>query len=77
MTPHSPPRRRSPAWLRRRSRDELHAMAHYLLRYQEGADLSEPQEWLWDALISELEYRWRNTKPAWRRCPCGLCHPPF
>jgi hypothetical protein len=39
-------------------------------------DLSESQEWLWRAVISELEYRWRTTSGL-QRCSCMLCVPPF
>lgn len=76
-TPYSPPRRRSPLWVRRMSSEDLHAVAHRFLSLQTTADLTERQEWLWGALISELEYRWRRTRPTWRRCNCGLCRPPF
>ena len=70
-------RRRSPAWVRALPSHTLHAMAGRFRREQETADLTEPQEWLWRALISELEYRHRTTRPAWRRCSCELCVPPF
>lgn len=46
-------------------------------REREHLDLTEPQEWLWDALISELEYRHRTTRPAIARCSCQYCVPPF
>lgn len=77
MAPHSPPRRRSPRWVRESSSETLHAIAHRFLNMQESVDLTERQEWLWNALVSELEYRWRTTRPSWQRCACGLCRPPF
>lgn len=77
MPPHSPPRRRSPRWVRELSLAEAHAIAYSFLNAQTTTDLTERQEWLWDALVSELEYRWRNTRPSWQRCNCGLCRPPF
>jgi hypothetical protein len=46
-------------------------------RNRTSADLTEHQEWLYDAIISELEYRRRNTRPVWRACACFLCVPPF
>jgi len=75
--PCSPPRRRSPRWVRESSSATLHAIAHRFLNMQTTADLTERQEWLWEALISELEHRHRNARPAWQRCQCGLCRPPF
>ncbi len=42
-----------------------------------SADLSNAQEWLYDALISELEYRRRNAIPGWTACSCYLCSDPF
>lgn len=40
-------------------------------------DLTGRQEWLWDACISELEYRQRREVNAGQRCSCELCIPPF
>lgn len=77
MNPHSPPRRRSPRWVRDLDSDTLHAIATRFLSLQTTADLSERQEWLWTALISELEYRRARTSPAWRKCNCALCVAPF
>lgn len=77
MAPHSPPRSAVPRWVREASTEELHAIAFAFLNQQTTADLSERQEWLWERLISELEHRWRHTRPSWQRCTCGLCRPPF
>lgn len=70
-------RRRSPGWVRCMSDAQLHATAMKLARDSETRDLSAAQEWLWQSLISELEYRWRTTRPASFRCSCMLCVPPF
>jgi len=56
---------------------ELHGLAGRFARDRRSVDLSAAQEWLWDALISELEYRRRTTRPSWQRCSCELCVPPF
>lgn len=71
-------RRRSPGWVRALDDRAIHGIA-LRLRQQEwdGHPLSSQQEWLWRALVSELEYRSRTTKPAWLRCACELCVPPF
>jgi hypothetical protein len=47
------------------------------MRGQQQEDLSEAQDWLWNAGISELEYRWRATPRGEQRCSCSLCIPPF
>jgi hypothetical protein len=46
-------------------------------RERQTQDLTAAQEWLWDAGISELEYRRRTTRPIWQSCACRLCVPPF
>jgi hypothetical protein len=70
-------RRRSPRWIRDCDSARLHSIAHSLLSGQEEADLSERQEWLWNAVISELEWRWHKKRPVYLRCSCYLCIPPF
>lgn len=70
-------RRRSPGWVRALTDREVHAMAFRFSRDRQSVDLSAAQEWLWDRLISELEYRRRTTRPGWQRCSCELCVPPF
>jgi hypothetical protein len=72
-----PARRRSPMWVRELPRHTLHAMAERFNRDRVSADLSNAQEWLYDALISELEYRRRNASPGWSACSCYLCSDPF
>lgn len=71
------PRRRSPRYVREWSSKALHAVAMKMNRERTSGDLSEHQEWLFDAIVSELEYRRRQTRPVWRACSCFLCVPPF
>jgi len=70
-------RRRSPAWVRAMSSNELHGIAGSFARERQSADLSDAQEWLWDAVISELEYRRRQARPTWSACSCWFCFGPF
>lgn len=72
-----PPRRRSPGYVRQWSSSALHALAMKMNLDRSSGDLSEAQEWLFDACVSELEYRRRRTRPVWRCCSCFLCLPPF
>jgi hypothetical protein len=72
-----PLRRRSPGWVRASDSNRLHGIATSLLKGQETEDLSDRQEWLWNAIISELEWRWHRKRPVWQRCSCYLCVPPF
>jgi hypothetical protein len=72
-----PPRRRSPGYVREWSSKALHAVAHKMNHTRCTADLSEHQEWLYDAIISELEYRRRHARPIWSACACMFCIPPF
>jgi len=70
-------RRRSPQWIRDLSSNELHALAHHFNHVRPTVDLSDRQEWLFDTLIMELEWRRRTFRPAWAACACMLCIPPF
>jgi len=72
-----PLRRRSPEWVRAMTSREIHAIAFRFNYERKEADLSEQQEWLYDALISELE--WRRSHARWPegRCSCELCFGPF
>lgn len=70
-------RRRSPYWIREYDSKALHGLALRLMNQQTGRDLSERQEWLWEAVVSELEYRRRNERNPWLVCSCQLCVPPF
>lgn len=71
------PRRRSPGFVREWSTPALHAVAHRFNMMRMRADLSDQQEWLFDAIISELEYRRRRTRPRWKACSCLFCFGPF
>lgn len=72
-----PARRKSPLWVRALPSPQLHALA-FSLRYRDQEQpLSDRQEWLWAACISELEYRHRSERTIWIRCSCELCIPPF
>lgn len=72
-----PVRRRSPGWVRDMSSRELHAIAERFNRLRPSQDLSERQEWFYDAIVSELEYRRRVARPSWSACACYLCLGPF
>lgn len=74
--PHAT-RRRSPGWVRSMTSAGLHGILGRFDRQRQGQDLSEGQEWLYDACVSELEYRRRTTRPMWRACACRYCIPPF
>jgi hypothetical protein len=39
-------------------------------------DLSDAQEWLYDACVSELQYRKRTARPTWTACSCWYCFEP-
>lgn len=72
-----PLRRRSPGWVRAYNSQALHGLALRLMKDSHHHDLSDGQEWLWRAVVSELEYRRRtHPRPAWA-CACQLCVPPF
>lgn len=77
MPPHSPPRSRTPRWIRDSTTERLHGIAGYLVRHQTSEDLTTGEEWLWRAVIDELERRWRRPSRRWPRCECPLCRPPF
>lgn len=70
-------RRRSPQWVRALRSDVLHAIAGRFHRAQRGEDLTAAQEWLWAAVISELEYRHRHPAKWGPRCWCDFCVEPF
>lgn len=72
-----PARRRSPQWVREMSSRELHGIAFRFNHDRMTADLTERQEWLWAACVSELEWRRAHTYPYWDRCACELCFVPF
>lgn len=76
MTYGTTKRRRSPGWVRAMDDLDLHALGFCLRRSGLEADLSNAQEWLWSAVISELEYR-RRQAATFARCHCELCVEPF
>lgn len=69
-------RRRSPFWIRQMTSQDLHALALAVRNRQQHRDLTLKECWLFDTIISELEYRARNWKTGWRWCTCELCTPP-
>jgi hypothetical protein len=70
-------RRRSPYYVRQWSAKSLHAVLGRFDRERRSRDLSEAQEWLYDAMVSELEWRRRHTRPVWQACSCHYCFGPF
>lgn len=70
-------RRRSPAYVRSMTSRELHGIAMRFDRDRHHTDLTAAQEWLFDAVVSELEYRRRSARPTWSACSCWLCFGPF
>jgi hypothetical protein len=76
MDYNSPLRRRSPLWVRQMPGNSLHGLALRLMTESTRHDLSDGQEWLWSAVISELEWRNRQRAPL-ERCSCELCVQPF
>jgi len=57
----------------------LHAVAMLFNRERAERDLSERQEWLYDRIVEELEWRWLEdirVRP-WAACSCLLCFSPF
>jgi hypothetical protein len=57
----------------------LHGTAMMMNRLRMEQDLSERQEWLYDRIIDELEWRFVEDirlRP-WSACSCSLCFAPF
>lgn len=77
MRSHRPPRTRGAGYVREWSSGALHAVAIKMDGMRRGEDLSPSQEWLFDNIVAELEFRRRRTRPVWRCCSCWLCVPPF
>lgn len=72
-----PTRRRTPGWVREMTSQDLHAIATRFNHQRTKEDLSDKQEWFYDAIVSELEYRRRHARPSWSACSCYLCFGPF
>lgn len=77
--PRAVARRRSPTYVRSWSLRDLHAVAMSFDRERRHHDLSDRQEWLFDGIISELEYRrrWGIRHHQRSVCSCWLCFGPF
>ena len=74
MNELDPVRRRSPGYIRVMSDGALHGIACRLRLERSQDGCTSHQEWLWDAVISELEYRWRkHTDDPLKRCWCEFC----
>lgn len=71
-----PIRRCSPAWVREMNSQSLHRLGGKLLNDYRYGDLTERQDALWQAVVSELAYRQRR-RVALDRCTCLLCCDPF
>lgn len=70
-------RRRSPGWVRELPDRKVHGIAGRL-NLLRPSGLTPQQEWLWDACISELEYRRRDHLRSGNvigSCSCWLCLP--
>lgn len=66
-----------PLWVQDTDSRELHGIAFRFNRERTSGDLSPQQEWLYDAVIEELEHRRKNLRWPERRCSCALCIGPF
>lgn len=71
------PPRRAPLWIQAMEDREVHATAGRLVRETRSADLSDPQDWLLDRLLEDLQWR-RRAALRLRQwpCTCWLCVPP-
>lgn len=69
--------RHAPYWVRQLGSSQLHGLALKLRNSFWAGDASLKQEWLFDVVCNELE--WRSARPGrgYRRCVCELCMPPF
>lgn len=54
---------------------ELHGLAGRLQRGFTDDALTDRQDWLLEAVLSELGYRHRSRRSAWDRCWCAFCRP--
>lgn len=68
--------RRSPHYVRDMESRTIHALYAKFAREFAVSEPSEAQLWLWDALQSELWFRWRRAESPLLRCHCEYCWPP-
>jgi len=64
-------------WVREMDSRTVHKLAYRLWRLWSHEGISDKEEWLLEACISELEYRQRNRQQGWRLCGCQFCCTPF
>ena len=70
-------RRTAPQWVRDLDQREAHAIAFRLLHDQTHSNLTQPQEWLLEVLLADLEYRRSRARWPEHRCSCSICFAPF
>lgn len=71
-------RRRAPYWVRSLTDQALHGLALKTQRSFEVGWISDRQEWMLEACISELEYRARrDARAGIKACVCQMCCGPF
>lgn len=76
MDQYRVPRRTAPSWVQEATSPALHGIAGRFLRLRAVEGLSERQEWLWDQVIGDLEWRYFDELRPLLRCSCSLCTPP-
>lgn len=69
--------RRAPLWVREMPSREAHAILGRFDRDRMTQDLTRRQEWLYDVLVEDLEWRRVNTPDPWSVCSCKYCLAPF
>lgn len=73
---------RRPRWAKSRAMrsDVMHSICGLWerLRLEGGGELTTRQEWMWDQMIGELEWRsWNLRQAGLLGCLCRFCEPPF
>lgn len=68
-------RRRSPHWVRAMSDQQVHSLTGKLDRdFRYGNPFSDPQDWLLNACIAELQHRARrDRRDGIKSCVCEWC----
>ena len=69
--------RHAPTWVQDLSSQEAHSIVGSFDRQRCEKDLTDRQEWLYDVIVADLEWRRANTYPVWRSCSCRYCVAPF